>query len=156
MKILMVCLGNICRSPIAEGLLRHKADQHGLGWIVDSAGTNGYHTGEPPHRHSQEVCLQHGVDISAQRARRFESRDMVRYDKIYVMADDVYRDVRRIAGNGADLSRVDYFLNELHSGANASVPDPWYGDRDGYLPVYEMIDQACEAIIRKYSAGNSK
>ncbi len=151
----MVCLGNICRSPIAEGLLRDRAGRYGLDWMVDSAGTNGYHTGKPPHRHSQEVCLRHGIDISEQRARRFEKKDLARYDKIYVMAGDVYRDVQQIAGKGADLSNVDFFLNELHPGTDRSVPDPWYGDKDGYLPVYKMIEQACDIIIRKYGAGNA-
>lgn len=150
MKILMVCLGNICRSPIAEGVLRHKAALLGLSWTVDSAGTNGIHVGASPHRHSQEVCRQHGIDISYQRGRQFIPEDLTRFDKIYVLADDVYREVRRIAGPHADLSKVDYLMNELHPGSDASVPDPWYGDRDGYLPVFQMIDKACTAIIEKY------
>lgn len=147
----MVCLGNICRSPIAEGVLRHKIEQRGLDWTVASAGTNSYHTGEAPHRHSQKVCRTNGIDISQQRARTFTPSDLSRYDKIYVFADDVYRDLQRIAGRHADLSRVEYFLNELIPGSNASVPDPWYGDESGYLPVYELIERACEAIMERYS-----
>ena len=146
----MVCLGNICRSPIAEGLLRDKVKQHGLDWQIDSAGTNSYHTGEAPHRHSQKVCLMNGVDISAQRARRFSAADFVRYDIIYAMADDVYDEIRRMGGRNADMSKVEYFLNELEPGGNGSVPDPWYGNEDGYLPVYELIDRTCDAIIEKY------
>jgi protein-tyrosine phosphatase len=156
MKILMVCLGNICRSPIAEGVLAHKIRQYGLEWEVASAGTNGYHIGEPPHPYSRKVCLMNGIDISAQRARRFTALDLERYDRIYAMADDVIHDIRSIARGHAALHKVDYFLNELHPGSNASVPDPWYGDEDGYLPVYEMIEQTCDAIIRKYAGISSE
>lgn len=150
MRILIVCLGNICRSPIAEGVLREKIKKQGLGWTVASAGTNGYHTGEAPHRFSQKVCRAAGVDISMQRARRFSAADFGQYDKIYVMADDVYEDVVRIAGKSVNYDKLDYFLNELYPGKDASVPDPWYGDEDGYTPVYEMIEKTCEEIIRKY------
>jgi len=147
----MVCLGNICRSPIAEGVLKHKARQNRLGWVVESAGTESYHIGSPPHKYSQKVCKTNGVDISAQRARKFTAEDFKKYDKIYAMADDVYDEIRRIGGRDADMSKVDFFLNELRAGSNASVPDPWYGEEDGYLPVYEMIEKTCDAIIRKYS-----
>ena len=150
MRILMVCLGNICRSPIAEGVLKHKAKEHGLDWIVESAGTNSYHTGQEPHRHSQKVCLQNGIDISAQRARKFKPEDFELYDKIYVMAEDVYEDVIEIAGHKIDPEKLDYFLNELDGGQNQSVPDPWYGTEVGYAPVYDMIEKTCEAIINKY------
>lgn len=147
----MICLGNICRSPIAEGVLKHKARQNRLDWIVESAGTESYHIGSAPHKYSQKVCRTKGVDISAQRARQFTSADFAKYDKIYAMADDVYDEIRRIGGRDADMTKVDFFLNELMAGSNASVPDPWYGEEDGYLPVYEMIEKACDAIIRKYS-----
>lgn len=150
MRILMVCLGNICRSPIAEGVLRHKIEQHGLDWTVESAGTNSYHTGEPPHRHSQKVCKANGVDISAQRARRFRADDFEQYDKIYVMAGDVYDDVVSMAGNKVKKEKLEYFLNELGEEENGSVPDPWYGNEDGYTPVYQLIERTCEAIINKY------
>lgn len=150
MKILMVCLGNICRSPIAEGVLKHMTKKQGLNWTVDSAGTNRYHTGEAPHHHSQRVCMDNGVDISGQRARTFTAEDLGRYDKIYAFAGDVYADIKKIAGLGADLGNVDYFLNELHPGKNESVTDPWYGDESGYLPVYQQIEATCKAIIEKY------
>lgn len=150
MKILMVCLGNICRSPIAEGLMRHKIKEHGLDWEVASAGTESYHVGEAPHRHSQSVCIINGIDISAQRARQFKVSDFGKYDKIYAMAADVYDEIRRIGGRNAEMSKVEYFLNELEPGKNASVPDPWYDTEEGYLPVYEMIERTCNAIIEKY------
>ena len=94
MKILMVCLGNICRSPMAEGILQHKAREAGLNWIVESAGTNGYHDGEAPHRLSQKVALQNGINICQQRSRRFTAVDFLQYDKIYAMAEDVIYEMR--------------------------------------------------------------
>lgn len=154
MKILMVCLGNICRSPLAEAILQQKAKNAGLNWEIDSAGTNGYHCGESPHTLSQKVAKKHGLDIGAQVARKFEAADMDRFDKIYVMAHDVMSDVRRIAGKHFDPAKVDYFLNELEPGSNKDVPDPWYGDEDGYDEVYELIDQASDAIIKNNFAKN--
>lgn len=152
MKILMVCLGNICRSPLAEGILQSKAREAGLNWQVDSAGTNGYHVGEAPHPLSQKVARLNGIDICDQRARRFVKEDMERYDKIYAMADDVIDDIRRIAKGRYDESKVELFLNELYPGKNASVPDPWYGEEPGYHEVYELIDKACDQIIARYAA----
>ncbi|MGZ3845550.1 MAG: low molecular weight protein-tyrosine-phosphatase [Flavisolibacter sp.] len=156
MKILMVCLGNICRSPLAEGILKHKAAEAGLDWQIDSAGTNGYHVGEPPHRLSQKVARLNGIDICDQRARQFVKEDFNRYDKIYAMADDVVDDIRSIARDKFDPSKVDLFMNELHPGKNHSVPDPWYGPEPGYHEVYKMINEVCDAIIRKYSRPVSK
>jgi protein-tyrosine phosphatase len=150
MKILMVCLGNICRSPLAEGILKHKAKEAGLHWTVESAGTNGYHVGEAPHRLSQKVAKLNGIDICQQRARRFVAEDLGRYDKIYAMAEDVIGDMKRIAGSRWDPSKVDLLLNELQPGANADVPDPWYGEEPGYHDVYKLIETACAAIITRY------
>ena len=146
----MVCLGNICRSPIAEGVLRHKVKQHGLNWTVESAGTESYHIGEAPHRLSQKICLAHGIDISNQRASKFTADDFAVYDRIYAMADDVYREIKHIGGRASDMSKVDYFLNELNKGSNDSVPDPYYGTEEGYKTVYELIHKTCDAIIKNY------
>lgn len=146
----MVCLGNICRSPIAEGVLKHKAKEAGLDWVVESAGTESYHIGEAPHKYSQKVCKTHGIDISHQRARHFTAADLKQYDKIYAFAADVHNAIKRICGPGADLSNVDYFLNELEAGCNGSVTDPWYGTEEGYLPVYQQIEKTCTLIINKY------
>lgn len=151
MKILMVCLGNICRSPLAEGILQHKARLAGLNWIVESAGTNGYHTGEPPHHLSQKVARLNGIDICEQRARQFVKEDFNRYDKIYAMAADVVEDMRRIAKNHFDESKVDLFLNELYPGKEMSMPDPWYGPEPGYHEVYRLIEKTCDVIIGKYA-----
>jgi protein-tyrosine phosphatase len=151
MKILMVCLGNICRSPLAEGILKYKAKKAGLDWQTDSAGTNGYHIGEAPHRLSQKVAKLNGIDICDQRARQFVKHDMDRYDKIYALADDVLDEIRWISKEKFDPSKTDLLLNELYPGKNESVPDPWYGPEPGYHEVYRLIDTACGAIIKKYS-----
>jgi len=144
----MVCLGNICRSPIAEGILQHKVKQHGLNWIVESAGTESYHIGEASHPFSQKICRAHGIDISDFRAAKFTADAFSAYDKIYVMAGDVYREIKKIGGKHADMGKVDYFLNELNKGSNESVSDPWYGPEEGYKLVYDLIDKTCDAIIK--------
>ena len=151
MKVLMVCLGNICRSPLAEGILEHKVKQAGLNWKIDSAGTNGYHIGEAPHRLSQKVAILNGIDICNQKARQFVKEDFNRFDKIYALADDVLDEIKWIAKEKFDPSKADLLLNELYPGKNRSVPDPWYGPEPGYHEAYELIEAACDAIIKKYS-----
>lgn len=154
MKILMVCLGNICRSPLAEGILQDKAFKSGLTWSIESAGTNSYHIGEPPHSLSQKVARINGIDISTQRARRFTAEDFNVYDKIYALAKDVMSDIRSIAKNKFDASKIDLLMNELFPGNNLDVPDPWYGPEPGYHEAYKLIDKVCDAIINKYSILN--
>ena len=156
MKILMVCLGNICRSPLAEGVLRTKISEAGLPWTVDSAGTNEYHIGEAPHPLSQKIARLNGIDISKQRKREFKASDIENYDKIYAMAGDVLEEIKYIAGNKFDPYKVELFLNELFPGENIDVPDPYYGGEQGYHDVYRLIRDGCDAIINKYSAVNSK
>lgn len=151
MKILMVCLGNICRSPLAEGILRQKAAAAGLDWVIDSAGTNGYHVGEAPHTLSQKVARLNGIDISQQRARRFTKSDFKAYDRIYALANDVLDEMRHIGGAAFNSSKTDLLLNELYTGEDRDVPDPWYGPEPGYHEVYAMIAEACDSIIEKYS-----
>lgn len=150
MKVLMVCLGNICRSPLAEGILRDKARRAGLDWEIDSAGTNGYHTGEAPHHLSQKVARLNGLDIGNQRARRFIADDFQQFDKIYAMASDVIDDMRRIAGKKFDPAKVDLLMNEANPGKDQDVPDPWSGPEPGYHEVYKMISGAADKIIAKY------
>ena len=150
MKILMVCLGNICRSPIAEGILQHKAQKAGLNWIVESAGTNGYHNGEAPHHLSQKITAAKGIDISHQRSRQFQKSDFSNYDLIYGMASDVMNDMKLIGGNEYDNEKTFLFLEELFPGETKDVPDPWYGGEDGYHEVYDLIDRACDEIVKKY------
>ena len=151
MKILMVCLGNICRSPLAEGILQHKVNAAGLSWKVDSAGTANYHVGEPPHKLSQKVAKINGIDISGQQCRQFKKEDMLAFHKIYVMDSENYMNVKQISGELWDESKVDLLLNELHPGKNMDVPDPWYGTEEGYHKVFKMISDACDVIIEKYA-----
>ncbi len=145
----MVCLGNICRSPLAEGILRDKAKQAALDWEIDSAGTGAYHIGEPPHILSQKVALQHGIDISGLRARQFVKTDMVFFDKIYVMDTENYTDVKRMSKELWNANKTDFLMNELYPGEDRIVPDPWYGTEEDFKAVYNMLDEVCETIIQK-------
>lgn len=149
MKILMVCLGNICRSPLAEGILRNKVEEAGLNWVVDSAGTANYHVGEPPHRLSQKIAKLHGIDISQHKGRQFVKEDFERFDFIYVMDEDNYNDVKTIAKNYFTENKIDLILNASFPNQNKNVPDPWYGTEEGYHKVYDMLNKACEAIIKR-------
>ncbi|MBS1654956.1 MAG: low molecular weight phosphotyrosine protein phosphatase [Bacteroidetes bacterium] len=152
----MVCLGNICRSPLAEGILQQKAFEAGLKWSVESAGTNGFHNGEAPHPLSQKVARMNGLDISHQRSRKFRAEDFDVYDKIYALADDVMDDIKRIAKNKFDSRKADLLLNELYPGKNKDVPDPYYGGEQGYHEMYRMIDTVCDKIIEKYSTSSKE
>lgn len=151
MKILMVCLGNICRSPLAEGILQQKAFKAGLLWSVESAGTGGSLQGNPPHHLSQKVARLNNIDISCQRARKFTKEDMLIFDKIYAMSEDVLEDIRHISKENWDEKKVDLLLNELYPGSNKSIPDPWFGGEKDFHAVYKMIDAACDRIINKYA-----
>lgn len=155
MKILMVCLGNICRSPLAQGILEHKAKEADLNWIVDSAGTGNWHIGEAPHHLSQKVARLNGIDICSQHARQFRKTDMLEFDKIYVMDKNNFKDVKQMSEELWDASKTDLFLNELYPGKNMDVPDPWYGEEDGYHEVYKLIDAACDKIIERYGSKSS-
>lgn len=129
--------------------MKHKAKEAGLDWTIESAGTNGYHVGEAPHKLSQKVAKLNGIDICSQRARRFVKEDFDRYDKIYAMADDVIDEMKWIAKDKYDPKKVDLFLNECYPGEDKSVPDPWYGTEPGFHEVYKIIEECCEAIIQK-------
>lgn len=146
----MVCLGNICRSPLAEGILQDKAKRAGLDWKVDSAGTNSYHIGEPPHKLSQKVAKANGIDICQQRARRFTAADFETYDHIYALAGDVVQDMKRMTGKAFNPSKVSLLLDDLYPGENRDVPDPWYGPEPNYHEAYALISKACDAIISNY------
>lgn len=150
----MVCLGNICRSPLAEGILQDKAFKAGLRWSVESAGTGAWHSGQPPHHLSQKVAKMNGIDISSQRAKQFIASDFETYDKIYALADDVLDEIKRIAGKKFNAEKADLLMNEIYPGRNMDVPDPYYGPEQGYHEVYAMIEKSCEAIIGKYATIN--
>ncbi len=150
MKILMVCLGNICRSPMAEGILAKKIKQHNLNWIVDSAGTAEYHVGEAPHHLSQKVSLLNGIDISQQKCRQFKTEDMIRFDHIYAMDQSNYATIRKMTDTHWNEKKVDLILNELFPFQNKEVPDPWYGGEEGFHEVFELLNKACDKIIEKF------
>jgi protein-tyrosine phosphatase len=150
MRILMVCLGNICRSPLAEGIMKEKINIEKLGWLVDSAGTNGLHNGEAPHYLSQKVAKLHGIDISKQRSRKFVLDDFENYDVIFAMANDVMDGINRMRKTANQKNKVQLFLHVANPNKNEDVPDPWYGGEEGYHEVYKIIDEGCTAIIEKF------
>ena len=145
-KILMVCLGNICRSPLAEGIMRSKLSED---FIVDSAGTGGWHAGELPDKRSISIAQNRGLDITNQRARQFKKSDFDTFDHIFVMDNSNYKDVLALAPNEEAKSKVKLILNEIFPNENVDVPDPYYGGQDGFENVFDMLDQACEEIARK-------
>lgn len=145
-KILMVCLGNICRSPLAEGIMRSKLSKD---FIVDSAGTGGWHADELPDKRSISTAKNRGLDITNQRARQFKKSDFDTFDHIFVMDNSNYKDVLALAPNEEAKSKVKLILNEIFPNENVDVPDPYYGGQDGFENVFDMLDQACEEIARK-------
>ena len=145
----MVCLGNICRSPLAEGIMQQKINLYGLNAKVDSAGFEPFHTGDAPDERAVKVALNNSIDISGYRARIFQQADFDRFDRIYVMDDKNYNDVIQKARNEHDRKKVDYILNELHPGSNDVVPDPYYGRISDFEKVFDLLDQAIDAIAKK-------
>ena len=146
-KVLMVCLGNICRSPMAEGILRRKAEERGLNVTVDSAGTGAWHAGEPPDQRAIRTAKKFGVDISRLIARKFTEKDFSEFDRIYVMDSENYHEVLRLAQDNHHRVKVDYLLNAHEPGKNMEVPDPWFGGEEGFPDVYRLIEKACDAIV---------
>lgn len=148
-KVLMVCLGNICRSPLAEGILESKINPDEI--FVDSAGTGAYHTGNLPDKRSIEVARKYGINITDQRARQFVVADFDKFDIIYAMDESNYRNILLLARTKEDESKVHLILNEAFPDKNLSVPDPYYGGNQGFENVYKMLDEACEIIADKLS-----
>ena len=145
MKILMVCLGNICRSPLAEGILTHKI-QH-LNIKVDSAGTAGYHIGKLPDERSIEIAEKYNIDLTKQRARQFSRADFDDFDIIYAMDTNNYTHLISLANNETERNKVRLILNEVNPEKFESVPDPYYGGDDGFRNIYDMLNAACNKII---------
>lgn len=143
MKVLMVCLGNICRSPMAEGILRKLAKDKNIQMEVDSAGTGNWHSGEAPDRRAIATASRFGVDISKLVARQFNQSDFSRFDKIFVMDQSNYRDVEKLAKSVEEKNKIDLLLAHSSDNLNSDVPDPWFGDEDGFVPVYKLIEDAC-------------
>jgi len=144
MKILMVCLGNICRSPLAEGIMQHLADEQGLDWQVDSAGTGGWHVGEGPDRRSVRTARNNGIDISRQVCRQFRRHDFGAFDLILVMDKYNLSDVLNMAPDEEAAAKVKLLLGDKE------VPDPYYDDNQ-FEPVFELIEQGCKKFIKQYS-----
>lgn len=145
-KVLMVCLGNICRSPLAEGILRSKLTNN---FTVDSAGTGGWHAGELPDKRSIQTARERGIDITNQRARKFKKSDFEDFDFIYVMDNQNYKDVLALAESETHKNKVQLILEELFPGERVDVPDPYYGGQDGFEKVFNMLDEACNCIANK-------
>jgi len=146
MKILMVCLGNICRSPLAEGILKAKVSKN---IFIDSAGTAAWHSGKSPDKRSIEIAKKHGIDISNQKARPFVVEDFDIFDYIYVMDKSNYVAVCRLAPNANALKKVDLILNESNPDKNLEVPDPYYGGDEGFENVFQLLNESCDKIKEK-------
>lgn len=138
----MVCLGNICRSPLAHGVMQHLVEEEGLDWEIDSAGTGDWHVGQQPDRRSIAVAKKYGIDITYQRAQYFQADFFERYDHIYVMDNNNFRDVTALAKREEDKAKVRMFLQQ------DIVPDPYY-DENQFEPVYNMIEKRCRELIRE-------
>jgi protein-tyrosine phosphatase len=144
----MVCLGNICRSPLAEGVLRQRLSEAGLdGKVeVDSAGTSNYHIGEAPDKRSVANAHKHSVDISSLRARQFTAGDFEQFDEIFVMDSENLGNVLRLATSDAHRQKTDLLLNQSSPGSNRAVPDPYFGGEEGFEKVFHLVNEACTAI----------
>ena len=150
MKVLMVCLGNICRSPMAEGVFRKKALENGINLNVDSCGTADYHVGEHPHHLSVKTSGNHGIDISQLVGRQFSRNDFDSFDIILTMDQSNYQNVIALARNQDDVSKVKMILNYSYPESNMNVPDPWYGEEPGYEEVFQLLDQAAEKFFKMH------
>ncbi|GAA4238064.1 low molecular weight protein-tyrosine-phosphatase [Postechiella marina] len=145
-KILMVCLGNICRSPLAEGILKSKLPKNKF--LVDSAGTASYHVGNSPDVRSIAVAKKYGLNISNLKARQFIADDFNVFDYIYVMDTSNYNNVIALASNKTDKTKVNYILNTVYPDQNYDVPDPYYGGNQGFENIYKMLNEACTIIAK--------
>ena len=148
LKILMVCLGNICRSPLAHGILQHKVNQRNLDWEVESCGTSSFHVGEGPDPRSVKTAKENGIDISRQRSLQFDKSYFGIYDHILVMDASNYRDVMHQAESKSEKDKVKLIMNYLHKDENRQVPDPYYGG--GFQMVYDMLDAAIDKFIEEH------
>lgn len=142
----MVCLGNICRSPLAEGILAHKTKH--LNLEVDSAGTAAYHVGKLPDSRSIEIANKYNIDLSKQRARQFSRADFDTFDIIYAMDTNNYAHLISLADNKEERNKIRMILNEINPNACESVPDPYYGGENGFQNIYNMLEKACNKLVQ--------
>ena len=150
MKYLMVCLGNICRSPLAAGILKSKLSAIGSESIVESRGFEPYHNGDRADYRAQRVAEKNGIDISSHQAQLFQVSDFDKFDRIFVMDRTNYNDVSAMARSKEDMEKVDFVMNVSRPGTNTVVPDPYYGIDEGFSKVYQMLSEASDAIINTY------
>ena len=146
-KILMVCLGNICRSPLAEGILSSKLPKDKF--IIDSAGTGDYHIGKQPDVRSIAVAKKNGIDITKQKARQFSEKDFENFDYIFAMDNSNQIDILELAKTIEEKAKVNLILNELFPEENVDVPDPYFGVENGFDNVYQLLDEVCDVIADK-------
>lgn len=151
----MVCLGNICRSPLAQAILEQKAKEHGIELEVDSAGTANYHVGEKADIRSIEKAQEYGIDINHYRGRQINTSDFDEFDLIFAMDTSNYNNILALTNDREKQQRVKLILNESHPGSNQSVPDPYYGGEEGFENVYQMLDEACDVLIEKIKVGEA-
>lgn len=147
MKILMVCLGNICRSPLAQGIMELHAPAD---WLIDSAGTSGWHEDERPDTRSILIAKERGIAIDHQRSRQVNEEDFETFDIIFAMDSSNYTNLIRLAPNEAAKAKVRLILNEAYPGENRQVPDPYTGGQSGFRHVYELLEEAVQSFIKKY------
>ena len=150
-RVLMVCLGNICRSPLAEGILKSKVGDSDV--YIDSAGTGGWHIGELPDSRSIEIARVNQIDITDQSCRKFVYQDFQDFDWIYVMDKSNMADVLSLARTDQDRMKVRLILDELYPDKFSEVPDPYYGGGNGFEKVFNMLDAACDQIVNKLKNG---
>lgn len=151
-RILMVCLGNICRSPLAESILSSKLPKKDF--IVDSAGTGHWHVGKQPDPRSIAVADKNGLDITYQKGRQITKNDFLQFDLIYTMDLSVHKEVLEMAPDEASKEKVILILNELFPGENMDIPDPYYGQQNGFETVFRMLDQTCDVIAERLLKNN--
>lgn len=153
-KIIFVCLGNICRSPVAEGIMLHLKEKYQLDVEIDSAGTASYHIGEAPDRRTIANAAKHGIDLTNLRARQFEVKDFDKFDWILAMDINNMNTLKRMTVEQKHLQKIKLMLDFAHSFSNAEVPDPYYGTEKDFELVFNLVNKACRSIVNQISTSN--